>query len=286
MTTDTDEKLISTIIRDALQEDLGQQGDITSRAIFAPGDGARAIIKSKADGVLCGTFLLAQLFGRIDPALQLDIAARDGDRLTNGTVICTLQGPILAILAGERLALNLLQRLSGIATQTNRLVQACEGTSATILDTRKTTPLLRVLEKRAVRAGGGANHRFGLFDMILIKDTHVKAAGGVAPAIRKAQAFRGGRQDLKIEAEVQSYEEFLQAVPCRPDRIMLDNMSCAEMARCVQHLRESKVSIELEASGNVSEQTVRSIAQTGVDFISVGSVTHSVKAIDIHLVIV
>jgi nicotinate-nucleotide pyrophosphorylase (carboxylating) len=276
----------NSIVDQALAEDLGQEGDVTSRAIFSPDDGASAIIKSKDSGVLCGMFILKPLFEKIDPHIILDPRLTDGDQLSPGREICILRGAIVSILAGERVALNFLQRLSGIATQTSRMVAACRGTHAVILDTRKTTPLLRSIEKRAVVVGGGANHRFGLYDMVLIKDTHVKAAGGVVPAIRKAQAFRSGRREMKIEVEVQSEREFLQAVDCNPDRIMLDNMDCGSMRRCAQYIQAHRLPIELEASGNVSEKTVRFIAETGVNFISVGSLTHSVTALDIHLVIV
>jgi nicotinate-nucleotide pyrophosphorylase (carboxylating) len=216
----------------------------------------------------------------------VEVLAADGDPLEPGGEICRLDGAIRSILAGERVALNFLQRLSGVATHTDRLVRLLEGTRVRILDTRKTTPLLRMLEKKAVLAGGGANHRFGLFDMILIKDTHVKAAGGPGAAVRKARHYRRDRRkDIPIEVEVQSVDEFKEAMAAGPDRVMLDNMSCDQMRQCVNLAGNYDGSVELEASGNITAETVRDVAETGVDFISVGSLTHSVCAIDIHLVI-
>jgi nicotinate-nucleotide pyrophosphorylase (carboxylating) len=277
---------IDEIVARALAEDLGACGDVTTQAIFTHDATASATIVSKGAGVLCGAFLLEPIFGAIDPDLAITNLLADSAKLQPGVEICRLSGRVHSILAGERVALNFLQRLSGIATQTARLVELTRETKAVILDTRKTTPLLRRLEKRAVLAGGGRNHRFGLFDMILIKDTHVKAAGGVQAALRKAAAFRRDKPGLAIEVEVQSEAEFLEAVACAPDRIMLDNMDCAVMRRCVRMVREHNIAIELEASGNVNSATVRAIAETGVDFISVGSITHSVSAVDIHLLIV
>jgi nicotinate-nucleotide pyrophosphorylase (carboxylating) len=276
---------IENLVTLALAEDLGSQGDITSAAIFDR-ECAAAVIRSKTAGVCAGAYLLEPIFHHIDTSLDISCCVVDGDAVSPGTDICRLEGPLRAILAGERLALNFLQRLSGIATQTRALVERIEGTGARLLDTRKTTPLLRTLEKRAVRAGGGCNHRFGLYDMILIKDTHVAAAGGVGDAIRKAKAFRETCPDIAIEAEVQSFDELQEAADAAPDRIMLDNMSPELMRRCVEHVRDRAPGVELEASGNVTAESIRAIAETGVDWISAGSITHSVTALDIHLVIV
>jgi nicotinate-nucleotide pyrophosphorylase (carboxylating) len=276
---------INGIIKNALAEDCGSQGDITSQAIFEEKAAGRAIIKSKQSGVISGVYLLGPIFKAVDPSLTVECRVSDGAAVGPGAVICSLRGPIRGILAGERLALNFLQRLSGIATATNACVKAISHTSARLLDTRKTTPLLRLLEKRAVLHGGGVNHRFGLFDMVLIKDTHVKAAGGVTNALTKAKGFVSGLPSpVKIEVEVQNLHEFLEALSMAPDRIMLDNMSVELMADCVQRLRESGLGIELEASGNITMDTIAAVAQTGVDFISMGSLTHSVKALDIHLI--
>jgi nicotinate-nucleotide pyrophosphorylase (carboxylating) len=219
----------------------------------------------------------------VDNAIVCRPECEDGSRLSRGTVIARLEGPVRGVLAGERVILNILQRLSGVATLTARMAAAIGAHPARLLDTRKTTPGMRSLEKKAVRDGGGTNHRFGLFDMVLIKDTHVKAAGGVGEAIRRVRKARQGLPVVKIEAEVQSEVEFREALGEKPDIIMLDNMDCAAMAACVRQARGSGVL--LEASGNVTLETIGAVAATGVDFISTGSVTHSAPALDIHLVI-
>jgi nicotinate-nucleotide pyrophosphorylase (carboxylating) len=272
----------------ALAEDLGprgSRGDCTSQALFSPSDSAAAVIKSKENGVLSGAYLLPPLFARLDPALRVTMLLRDGALLTPGAVICRLNGAVQSILAGERTALNFLQHLSGIATITARYAAAIAHTPARLLDTRKTTPGLRLTEKLAVVHGGGANHRFGLFDMMLIKDTHVKRCGGVAAALEKALRSRGKAKQPKIEIEVQSAAEFEEAIRRRPDRIMLDNMSTEHMRRCVEQARSAQCGVELEASGNITLETVAGVAETGVDFISCGAITHSAKALDIHLIL-
>lgn len=281
-----DEHIISQIIEASLEEDLGVRGDITSDAIFSDTDVADAVIKSKSNGVCSGVFLLKILFSKLSPELKIECKATDGEHLEPGKVICTLHGPVKAILAGERVALNFLQRLSGIATVTSTYVQAISHTTAKLLDTRKTTPLLRYLEKLAVVHGGGCNHRFGLFDMILIKDTHVQRAGGVGNALKKAIQFRGKEEPLKIEVEVQSVEELNEALIYIPDRIMLDNMSIEDMRKSVLIVKSSGRKIELEASGNITLSTISKVVETGVDFISSGSITHSAPSLDIHLKII
>jgi nicotinate-nucleotide pyrophosphorylase (carboxylating) len=282
-----DDMSIEELIGKALHEDLGREGDITSKAVFGEHQKGRALIRSKGTGTLSGVFLIEPIFHAIDPALKIKTMLPDGSKLNPGSEICSLEGSLQSICAGERLALNFLQHLSGIATATAKLAGLISHTGARILDTRKTTPLLRSLEKRAVTHGGGMNHRFGLFDMVLIKDTHVKAAGGVARALAKARpAIAALKKPVKVEVEVQTTEELLEALPFAPDRIMLDNMPVAQMAECVKRVRSSAPRIELEASGNVDEYSVVAIAETGVDFISVGAITHSVKAMDIHLIIV
>ncbi len=274
-----------SLLRRALAEDLGA-GDITSQAVFGETVMAAATIRSKEKGVLSGAQLVQPLFYSLDPSLRINLLLESGASLDNGSRICEIAGPIYAILAGERVALNFLQHLSGIATATSNLTAKISHTRARLLDTRKTTPLLRRLEKEAVVHGGGFNHRFGLFDMILIKDTHVKASGSVAAAIRNAQGFAARRGlSVPIEAETQTIAEFEEALACTPQRIMLDNMSVPDMAACVALARSVPQRIELEASGNVSEDTIAAIAETGVDYISVGAITHSAKALDIHLVI-
>jgi nicotinate-nucleotide pyrophosphorylase (carboxylating) len=282
----TNRNSTTTLISQALAEDLGEAGDVTSQAVFEKSDTATAVIKSKDCGILSGTRLLEPLFHSLSESLIVGVVAESGVAIEKGMRICELRGSVRAILAGERVALNFLQRLSGIATATHFLSSKIAHTNAKLLDTRKTTPLLRQLEKEAVVHGGGYNHRFGLYDMILIKDTHVKAAGGVAIAIRKAQSFvKEQGAVMAIEAETQTVAEFQEALACAPQRIMLDNMSIPDMAACVSIAHRAHSRVELEASGNVSESTIIAIAETGVDFISVGSITHSVKALDIHLVI-
>jgi nicotinate-nucleotide pyrophosphorylase (carboxylating) len=277
---------LKDIIKRSLAEDLGRQGDITSEALFDARRTAKAVIKSKSAGVLSGVQVISPLFERIDPSVSVRLLRTNGDRLENGTRIATLRGPIRAILAGERIALNFLQHLSGVATLTRDFVARVAHTRARILDTRKTAPTLRALEKQAVVHGGGVNHRFGLFDMVLIKHTHVRAAGGVGEALLLAQqhARRRGAA-VKIEVETRSVKEFNEALAYDPDRIMLDNMSIRDMAACVRRAEKCGSRAELEASGNVSLGTAARIAETGVDFISTGSITHSAPALDIHLVI-
>ncbi len=279
-----EERLIDELLDRALAEDLGAAGDVTSTSIFGADDCAAARIQSKAKGVLSGAYLVEPLFARLDGRIRVQLHTQDGGRLDVGSSIADIRGPIRAILAGERTILNLLQRLSGIATLTSRCVAAIGPYPARLLDTRKTTPGLRAFEKLAVRHGGGGNHRFGLYDMVLIKDTHVAAAGGVAPAIRRVRAS-GAATGLKVEVEVQSEEEFMAAAAERPDRIMLDNMDAESIARCVARARSQAHGVELEASGNVTLESVRAIAETGVDCISAGCITHSAPALDIHLVI-
>ncbi len=280
-----DEKMeIQSILKNALREDLNEAGDITSQAIFSADDRGNAVIRSKGTGVLSGAYLIEPLFELVDSTLKVNIQCKDGDLLEPAKQICSISGCVRSILTGERTILNLLQRLSGIATATSNMVSKIEGSKTRILDTRKTTPGLRILEKKAVVHGGGTNHRFGLFDMILIKDTHVKRAGGVKEALRRALEWRGDRSEPKIEVEVQSVEEFLEALDFKADRIMLDNMTPADIAVCVERRNDLKSNVELEASGNVTLNTVAALAKTGVDYISSGAITHSSPALDIHLI--
>jgi nicotinate-nucleotide pyrophosphorylase (carboxylating) len=278
--------VLDSLIQQALAEDLGSGGDITSQALFDASVSARAVIRSKGEGVLSGTRLIEPLFHVLDRSLLVSVLLPSGSPLAPETRICELSGHLHAILAGERVALNFLQHLSGVATETRRLVSLISHTGAKLLDTRKTTPLLRMLEKEAVVHGGGSNHRFGLFDMILIKDTHVKALGGVDSAVRKAQEHaKRTKTDVRIEVETQTIDEFKTALACGPHRIMLDNMSVSDIAACVKLRDAAGARAELEASGNVNAKTIVAIAETGVDFISAGSVTHSAPALDLHLVI-
>jgi nicotinate-nucleotide pyrophosphorylase (carboxylating) len=276
--------ILNGIIERGLKEDLGSEGDVTSQAIFGLKDTAVAVIKSKAAGILAGSFLIGPIFNRLDPSVAIRDLISDGSPLAPGDRIGTIAGPVRALLAGERLVLNFLQRLSGIASLTRRYADAVAHTRARLLDTRKTTPTLRLLEKMAVAAGGGHNHRIGLYDMLLIKDTHSAACGGAAAALRRAQQspLSEGR---KIEIEVQNMAEFAEVLPLRPFRIMLDNMSIGDMRQCVALRDQQKLPVELEASGNVTLEKAASVAETGVDFISCGQLTHSASALDIHMII-
>lgn len=282
---EADNIYIRKTVEQALREDLGSSGDVTSEAIFGKDETATALIRSKSHGVLSGTGCITSIFTFCDPKTTTVLHLCDGAELDPGTPICTIFGPVRALLSGERTALNFLQRLSGIATMTAQYAKAIAHTGCRLLDTRKTTPLLRALEKDAVLHGGGHNHRFGLFDMILIKDTHVKRAGGVKKALEKAIAFRENHRTLAIEVEVQSVSEFQEALAYRPERIMLDNMSTNDMRRCVALRNDQTAQVELEASGNVRLESIEAIAETGVEFISSGALTHSAPSLDIHLVI-
>ncbi len=283
------EQAIESLITTALVEDLQSAGDVTSKSIFSDSDSAEAVVRAKESGVLSGISLIVPVFRAIDPRVSVELLRKDGASVSRGDEICRVKGPIIAVLSGERLVLNLLQHLSGVATATAHLMSLVRSANShtKLLDTRKTTPGLRLLEKEAVVHGGGTNHRIGLYDMIMAKDTHVKAAGGPDRAVERARAWcHENKKDLKIEVEVESLAHFERAIAVRPDRIMLDNMSCEEMSKAVAIRNSEAPLVELEASGNVNESTIYAIAKTGVDFISVGAITHSVKALDIHLTLV
>lgn len=278
----------------AVKEDLGE-GDITTRAILGDGSAVSgsAEIRAKQAGVLCGGAVLHEVFRQVDPDLAVSSDFDDGDILMSGDRVFTIRGRLAGILVGERTALNFLQRLSGIATETAAFVRAVEGTSARICDTRKTTPTFRALEKLAVTAGGGENHRFGLYDMMLIKENHIEAAGGVRPALEAADRYiRNGASKIRVEIETRNageVEEVLESfrAGCYIHRIMLDNMPSPEMGQMVGRIRSvAGDQIEIEASGGVSLETVRGIAETGVDLISVGALTHSPRAFDFSLIFV
>ncbi len=268
---------IEHIIHNALAEDIGS-GDVTASGTIPAHAVLRGQFLAKADGVVAGLAVVQRVFALLDPGVVVELLVRDGDAIRRGQVIATIQGPGRAILMGERVALNLVQRMSGIATLTRQYVTAVAGTRAVILDTRKTAPGLRVLDKWAVRLGGGQNHRFGLFDMALIKDNHIAAAGSIRAAVALVRA--SDEQQRPIEVEVTNLAQLQEALTLPVDRIMLDNMSLAQMAEAV-HLTGGR--IPLEASGNVNLETVAAIAATGVDYISSGALTHSVQALDISL---
>ena len=267
----------ATIVQLALEEDIGS-GDVTTMSILAATVRLSGRILSKEEGVVAGLDVARSVFRAVDEETLFTLQVDDGDLVGNGTTLATVTGPGAAILSAERVALNFLQRMSGIATTTRRFVKAVEGTKAVILDTRKTAPGLRALDKLAVKLGGGQNHRFGLYDMVLIKDNHIAAAGSIAEAVRRVRAVAEKR--LSIEVEVASLVQFREALAAEPDRIMLDNMSLGDM---VEAVALAGGAVELEASGNVTLDNVAQIAATGVDYISVGALTHSVRALDISL---
>jgi nicotinate-nucleotide pyrophosphorylase (carboxylating) len=254
------------------------QGDITSTATIDETDCLMAYIRAKQLGVVAGIPLARAIFSLVDPQIFFEPMLHDGETVQPGTMLVELSGSGRALLAAERTALNYLGRLSGIASLTHRLVEAVHGTHAVILDTRKTAPGWRLLDKYAVRMGGGQNHRTGLFDMLLIKDNHISAAQGITPAVKLARDLYGTR--YPIEVEVKHLEELEEALGLAVDRIMLDNMDLEMMRKAVNM---AKGSIPLEASGNVNLENVRQIAETGVDFISSGALTHSAPVLDISM---
>lgn len=265
-------------VQRALDEDLQSSGDITSRALIPPGSRGRGHIILREEGVVAGLPLASMVFRLLDNKVSFQSLAGDGERLPAASEIAVVEGPVLTILEGERTALNFLQRLSGIATLTAHFVAASSPHGAVILDTRKTTPGLRALEKYAVRAGGGKNHRLGLYDAILIKDNHIAAVGDLGKAVGSAREAVG--EEESIEVEVQRLEEFEEAVRSGADVVMLDNMSIGEVEEAV---RVADGRVKLEVSGGIDMENVAAYAATGVDFISVGALTHSAKALDIAL---
>jgi nicotinate-nucleotide pyrophosphorylase (carboxylating) len=261
----------------ALAEDVGD-GDLTTTATVAPDARARAVIAQKAPGVIFGLELVEEVFGALDPAIVTDRLVAEGEWREGGPVL-SVDGSARALLTGERTALNFLAHLSGVATLTARCVQAIDGTGARILDTRKTTPGLRLLEKAAVAAGGGVNHRIGLFDEILIKENHSALAGGVGEAVRKASAYAPG---VPLEVECRTLPEVDEALTAGATRILLDNMGPPQLRAAVDHVAGRAT---LEASGGVTLETIREIASTGVQFVSVGALTHSPPALDLSLLL-
>ncbi|RUS48304.1 carboxylating nicotinate-nucleotide diphosphorylase [Cohnella sp. AR92] len=267
-------------IRAWLAEDIGN-GDVTTMATVPEGQQSKAIIHAKASGIIAGIPLARMVFETVDPTLTFDAKVSDGDKAEQGTVLAVVEGSSHSILTGERLALNLLQRLSGIASVTRVYVDAAEGFPVRIVDTRKTTPGHRALEKYAVRIGGGYNHRFGLYDAVMIKDNHIKAAGGIPQAVAAAKARVP--HTMKVEVEAESLGQALEAARAGADIIMFDNMSPAAMKDAAVRVRELVPHVLLEASGGVRAEKVREIAASGVNVISVGGLTHSFQALDISL---
>jgi nicotinate-nucleotide pyrophosphorylase (carboxylating) len=268
---------VNAIVRRALEEDLGD-GDVTTRCTIGPDAWVTGRLLAKAPGVVAGLEVVRSVFGLLDARVRLAPRVADGEEVEARTVVADISGPGRAVLSGERVALNFLQRMSGIATLTRRFVEAARGTRAVILDTRKTAPGLRALDKWAVRLGGGQNHRMGLYDMVLIKDNHIAAVGSITEAVARVRA--GDPRHRPIEVEVTTLAELGEALALGVDRIMLDNMSHEQMREAV---RITSGRIPLEASGGVRLDTVQAIAATGVDFISAGAITHSISALDISL---
>ena len=268
---------LDDLLRRALAEDIGP-GDITTLNTVPASALSKGRFVAKEAGVVCGLAVLARVFALLDSTVVVTPLVADGDRVEVGTVIAEIVGPARAVLQGERVALNLIQRLSGIATRTAEAVAQAAGTGTKICDTRKTTPGLRFLEKYAVKTGGGANHRFGLFDGVLIKDNHIVAAGGITAAVA---AVRGNvPHTVKIEVETTSLAEVEEALAAGADIIMLDNMDFAAMREAVRLIGGRAIT---EASGNMGDRSLRDVAETGVDFISIGALTHTVRAMDISL---
>ncbi len=276
-----DWKKIDHLIDLALEEDL-PAGDITTEAIVPDDLPGRAVFLAKQEGVLAGIDLAARVFYRLDEKTEFIKNLEDGQEFSSGQILAEVRGKASVLLKAERIALNFLQRLTGIATTTRAYVRAVAGTKATILDTRKTTPGWRYLEKYAVRIGGGQNHRMNLSEMMLIKDNHIRIAGGIVPALRSAREFLRSRQlpGIKVEVEATNLEEVREALENGADWIMLDNMSLEEMRAAVEMVAGR---VPLEASGKMDLQRVREVALTGVDYISVGALTHSFKSADISL---
>jgi len=269
----------------ALEEDRFT-GDITTLATIESHQTGHAVIHAKESGVVAGVAVALQVFAACDPDLLVVVHCHDGASVCSGTLILEVTGKLIPILVGERTALNFMQRMSGIATKTRGYVDTISHTDAKILDTRKTAPALRFFDKEAVKIGGGVNHRFGLFDMMLIKDNHIDASGGIAEAIGRAKTYRTKHQlAVKIETEVRSMDELREALACQPDIILLDNFTPAQLNEAVHYVRSSGVPVLLEASGNIGLHNVVAVAETGVDYISIGELTHSVKALDLSMTI-
>lgn len=275
----TQEELLGAakgLIEQALKEDVGP-GDVTTRAVIPLGVRGKGAILVKAHGVICGLQVAAEVFRAVDERISFRPRVREGEPVQPGDVVAEVEGPLRGILTAERTALNFLARLSGIATLTARFVDAVAPYRAVILDTRKTTPGWRVLEKYAVRCGGGRNHRMGLYDMVLIKDNHIAACGSISEAVRRVRAAGVG---VPVEVEVKNLDELREALKLGVDRILLDNFSVEDIAEAVK-IAEGRV--PLEASGGVTLDNVAAIAATGVDYISVGALTHSAPALDLSL---
>ncbi len=270
--------LIDRLIDLSFAEDIGD-GDHTTLCCIPADAMGRSHLLIKEDGILAGVEVAKKVFARFDPSMQVEVLINDGAKVKHGDIAMVVTGKIQSLLQTERLMLNIMQRMSGIATMTHRYVERIAGTGAHVLDTRKTTPGMRMLEKQAVKIGGGVNHRIGLFDMILLKDNHVDFAGGIANAINRCHDYLKERNlDLKIEIEVRNFDELHQVLDCGGvDRIMLDNFTVPDTKKAVDIIAHR---YEVESSGNITLDTIRNYAEQGVDYVSVGALTHSVKGLD------
>jgi len=268
-------------IKLALEEDLGD-GDHTSLSTIPAHAKGKARLVAKEDGIIGGLRIAEKVYKQVDKNTSFSALMKDGDPIKKGDIVFTVEGKSISILSAERLALNYMQRMSGIATTTHEYMQLIKGTKTTLLDTRKTTPLMRLFEKEAVKSGGGENHRMGLFDMIMIKDNHVDFAGGIVPAIKACNTYlKEKHKDLKIEIEVRDFDELNEVLEYGGiHRIMLDNFTPKELSKALQLINGK---YETEASGGITKETIRSYAETGVDFISVGALTHQIKSLDLSL---
>lgn len=276
----TKDELIDNLLDLAFAEDLGD-GDHTTLSTIPENAMGRSRLIIKEDGILAGVEVAEKVLHRVDPSIKMTVMIGDGAEVNKGDVAFTAEGPVRSLLIAERTMLNIMQRMSGVATMTRRYQDQLKGLHTRVLDTRKTTPGMRMLEKEAVATGGGTNHRIGLFDMILIKDNHVDFAGGIRQAIDAAKKYCADRhKDLKIEIEVRDTDEINQALEAGVDRIMLDNFSPERTRKAVELIRSVNPSVEIESSGGITLDTLRQYGECGVDFISVGALTHSVKGLD------
>lgn len=276
----TPDQLVDTLIDLSFAEDIGD-GDHTTLSTIGADAMGRQHLLVKEEGILAGVEIARKVFARFDPSLKMTVYINDGAHVKPGDIAFVVEGPVRSLLQTERLMLNIMQRMSGVATMTAKYQEKLRGLNCHVLDTRKTTPGMRILEKQAVAIGGGMNHRIGLFDMILIKDNHVDFAGGIDKAVAAAKDYCAkNNKDLRIEVEVRNTDEIRQAIAAGADRIMLDNFTPERTAEAVKLIRAEGPGIEIESSGGITLDTLRAYGEAGVDFISVGALTHSVKGLD------
>lgn len=268
---------VEQLIRLAISEDIGD-GDITSRAIFSEGDVSRGVIVSKQEGIVCGCDMVRHVYGILDPRVSVVPDINDGERIGSGSEVLTIQGPTISVLSGERIALNFIQRMSGIATRTSHVVSLLVGTDICLLDTRKTAPGYRLIDKYAVKTGGGTNHRMGLYDMVMVKDNHIRAAGGISNAVKMVRDRYGTQYQVEVESA--SLDEVRDSVASGADIIMLDNMDTEMMKEAVAIIGKKA---RIEISGNITESRIKQISGLNIDYISMGSLTHTVAAFDLSM---